>query len=179
MGLFTKLKNMVREAIHKLIPFKQIEQAAGFESPVSNEMTDALNLWAQMYQNKAPYLSENGMKSMNIASFVCSELARQVLQEMKWNITGAEKDSNGENAMNDRAVYQADQFKRCTGTVLREKLEAGMGAGGMVVKPYPDIKSKRIFFDFVPDWSVYPVSFDGDGCITDAIFRDSYQDGKT
>ena len=179
MGLFTKLKNMVREAIHKLIPFKQIEQAAGFESPVSNEMTDALNLWAQMYQNKAPYLSESGMKSMNIASFICSELARQVLQEMKWNITGAEKDSNGESAMNDRAIYQAEQFKRCTGTVLREKLEPGMGAGGMVIKPYPDVKSKKIFFDFVPDWSVYPVSFDGDGCITDAIFRDSYQDGKT
>lgn len=179
MNLFTRLKQMIGEAIHKLIPYKQIEQAANFESPVSNEMTEALNLWAQMYQNKAPYLSESGMKSMNLASFICSELSRQVLQEMKWNITGAEKDAEGESAMNDRAVYQAEQFKRCTGTTLREKLEVGMGAGGMVVKPYPDIKSKRIFFDFVPDWSVFPVSFDGDGYMTDAIFRDSYQDGKT
>ena len=179
MGLFTKLKNMVREAIHKLIPFKEIEQAAQFESPVSNEMTNALNLWAQMYLNKAPYLAESGMKSMNVASFICSELSRQVLQEMKWNITGADKDADGESAMNARAEYQFEQFKNCTGPHLREKVEIGMAAGGVVIKPYPDTKSKRIYFDFVPDWSVYPVSFDGDGEITDAIFRDSYQDGKT
>lgn len=179
MDIFTRLKQFMREAIHKLIPYREIEQAASFESPVSSEMTEALNLWAQMYMNKAPYLSKEGMKSLNIASFVCSELSRQVTQEMKWNITGAETDSNGTSTMNPRAEYQAEQFKRCTGTTLREKLEPGMAAGGMVVKPYPDVKSKKIYFDFVPDWSVYPISFDGDGHMIDVIFRDSYQDGKT
>ena len=179
MDIFTRLKQFVREAIHKLIPFKEIQQAANFESPVSNEMTEALNLWAKMYTNKSPWLSESGMKSLNIASFVCSELSRQVTQEMKWNITGAEDTKTGEKTMNPRADYLSEQFNGCAGTKLREKLEPGMAAGGVVVKPYPDAKSKRIFFDFVPDWSVYPVSFDGDGYITDVIFRDSYQDGKT
>jgi len=179
MGFISRLRILIGEAIHKLIPYKQIEQAESFESPVSSEMTEALNLWAQMYMNKAPYLSESGMRSMNIASFICSELARQVTMEMKWNITGSGKDQNGYPAMNPRAEYLAEQFKRCTGTILREKLEQGMAAGGMVVKPYPNPNAKRIYFDFVPDWSVYPISFDGDGCITDVIFRDSFQDGKT
>lgn len=178
MNLFSRLKQIIGEAIHKLIPYRDIVQAEHFESPVSDEMTAALTLWALMYMNKAPYLSTDGMKSLNIASFICSELSRQVTQEMKWSITGAETSKNGEHSMNDRAAYQAEQFKRCTGTLLREKLEIGMAAGGMVVKPYPDPKSKRIFFDFVPDWSVYPAGFDGDGCITDIVFRDGFQDGR-
>jgi len=179
MNIFSRLKQIIGEAIHKLIPYKEIEQAANFESPVSTEMTDALNLWAQMYMNKAPYLSQEGMKSLNIAAFVCSELSRQVTQEMKWNITGAGKSQTGEATTNPRSDYLAEQFKGCTGSKLREKLECGMSAGGMVVKPYPDVKNGRIYFDFVPDWSIYPVRYDGDGYITDVIFRDSYQDGKT
>ena len=133
MNLFSRLKQIIGEAIHKLIPYREIEQAEHFESPVSAEMTNALLLWAQMYMNKAPYLSEDGMKSLNLAAFICSELSRQVTQEMKWSITGAETSKNGEHSMNDRAAYQAEQFQRCTGTLLREKLEIGMAAGGMVV----------------------------------------------
>lgn len=178
MNLFSRLKQIIGEAIHKLIPYREIVQAEHFESPVSEEMTEALALWALLYMNKAPYLSEDGMKSLNLASFICSELSRQVTQEMKWNITGTEKSETGEKAMNPRAAYLAEQFKGCTGSKLRAKLEIGMAAGGMVVKPCPDPKSKRIFFDFVPDWGVYPVSFDGDGRITDIIFRDNFQDGR-
>lgn len=178
MWLFTKLKQFIEEAIHKLIPYKQIEQAEKFESPISNKMAEALNLWAQMYMNEAPYLTQSGMKSLNIASFVCSELSRQVTQEMKWNITGAKND-DGSSTTNPRADYHAEQFKRCTGTTLREKLEIGMAAGGFFVKPYPDVQSGKIFFDFVPDWSAFPAAFDGDGNVIDVIFRDSYQDGKT
>ena len=178
MSIFSRLKQIIGEAIHKLIPYKEIEQAANFESPVSTEMTEALNLWAMMYMNKAPYLSQEGMKSLNIAGFVCSELSRQVTQEMKWNITGTGKDMDGSASTNARAEYLSEQFNGCTGAKLRGKLEAGMASGGMVIKPYPDAKSKRIYFDFVPDWSVFPISFDGDGYITDVIFRDSYQDGK-
>lgn len=177
MGFFSQLRLRIGEAIHKLIPYKQIEQAGGFESPVSHDMTAALTLWAQMYLGKAPWLSEDGMKNLNIAALVCSELARQVTMEMKWNITGTEKNADGEASMNPRAEYLKEQFIRCTGTTLREKLEQGMAAGGMVVKPY--LSGGNIYFDFVPDWSVYPVSFDGDKHMTDVIFRDIFQDGRT
>jgi len=178
MGIFSRLKELIKEAIHKLIPYKQIEQAANFESPVSDKMTEALNLWAQMYLGEAPWLSQTeGMKNINIPAFICSELARQVTMEMKWNITGTVQDENGAAKDNPRAEYLKEQFKRCTGTTLREKLEYGMAAGGMIVKPYP--MNGKLYVDFSPDWCVYPIAFDGDGHLTDVIFRDQYTNGKT
>lgn len=180
MSAITAIRNMIEGVIRKLIPYKQIEQAEHFESPVSAAMTEAIALWAQMYLNRAPWRNEqNGVKSLNLAAFVCSELARQVTIEMKWSITGTGQDSSGNAAMNDRAAYLAEQFRSCMGGALREKLEQGMAAGGMVIKPYPDAKRRRLYFDFVPDWNVFPTAFDGDRNITDVIFRDTYQDGKT
>lgn len=176
MSIFTHLKTLIGEAIHKLIPYKQIEQVGGFVSPVSEEMTAALNLWAQMYLGKAPWLSDDGMKNLNISALICSELARQVTIEMKWNITSTEKDETGMPRSNPRAEYMAEQFRRCTGITLREKLEYGMAAGGMVVKPYP--MNGQLYFDFTPDWCVYPIAFDGDNRMTDVIFRDQFQMGN-
>jgi len=176
MSIFTHLKTLIGEAIHKLIPYKQIEQAGHFKSPVSNDMTTALNLWAQMYLGQAPWLSEDGMKNLNISALICSELARQVTMEMKWNITGTEKDETGVPRSNPRAEYMTAQFRRCIGITLREKLEYGMAAGGMVVKPYP--MNGQIYFDFTPDWCVYPIAFDGDNRMTDVIFRDQFQAGE-
>lgn len=152
MSVITTIRNMIEGVIRKLIPYKQIEQAEHFESPVSAAMTEAIALWAQMYLNRAPWRNEqNGVKSLNLAAFVCSELARQVTMEMKWSITGTGQDSSGNAAMNDRAAYLAEQFRSCMGGALREKLEQGMAAGGMVIKPYPDAKRRRLYFDFVPD----------------------------
>lgn len=177
MGIFSKIRSMIEGVIHKLIPYKQIEQAGHFESPVSAEMSSALNLWSQMYMGRPPWMSENdGVKTLNIPAFVCSELSRQVLMEHKWSITGTEQDADGNALTNPRSEYLAEQFKRCTGITLREKLEYGMAAGGMIVKPYPI--NGKLYVDFSPNWCVYPISFDGDGYLTDVIFRDQYIDGK-
>ncbi len=177
MKRFPFLKQLIWEAIHKLIPYKQIEQAGGFESPVSADMTAALDLWAQMYLGKAPWLAADGMKNLNLAALICAELSRQVTMEMKWNITGAPQNKAGEPQTNPRAEFLAQQFRRCTGNTLRERLEYGMAAGGMVVKPYP--VNGQIYFDFSPDWCVYPAAFDGDSRMTDVLFRDQVQKGKT
>lgn len=147
-----------------MIPYRQIQNAERFDSPVSDEMAAALDLWGKMYIGKAPWLKDSGMKSLNLAPLICAELSRQVTMEMKWSITGSK-----------RAEYLSEQLVHCTGAVLREKTEQGMAAGGMVIKPCP--KDDSIFFDFVPDWCIYPVSFDGSGRMTDVIFRDSYRDG--
>lgn len=177
MNIFSRLKQIIGEAIHKLIPYKQIEQAGDFVSPVSDEMTAALNLWAQMYLGKAPWLAADGMKNLNLPALICSELARQVTMEMKWNITGTALNEANEPQMNPRAEFLIEQFRRCTGNVLREKLELGMAAGGFVIKPYP--MNGQLYFDFSPDWCIYPIAFSDDKRMTDVIFRDQVQDGKT
>ena len=167
--------------LRKLIGYKDIEQVADYESPLSPEMETALNEWASMYQGKADWLAQDGVYSLGLPAFIAAEIARQVVLEVKWNITaktpeGAEPPEDGKDPMNPRAEYLKTEFEKCM-HALREKLETGCAAGGMVIKPYP--RDKHLFFDFTMDWSMFPIAFDGAGNLTDVIFRDTYTQGKT
>lgn len=167
-----------------MLPYKNIEQAEHVDSSLSTEMANALDLWYQLYTDQAPWLDEEaGVYSMNLPAFISSELARQIVLEMKWNITGKDKsgqtqDENGTDIMNPRAQYLKDEFEKLT-TVLRQKLEQGCAAGGMIVKPYVNQEDKHIYFDWTMDWSFCPVAFDDDGRLLDVIIPDSFRDGKT
>ena len=62
--------------------------------------------------------------------------------------------------------------------VLRQKLEVGCAAGGMIVKPYPNPEDGRICFDWAMDWGIYPLAFDDDGNLSDVIIPDVFREGK-
>ena len=178
--MFSKLLNFIRQVVRKILPYRDIETVERVETPLSNDMANALDEWYKMYLNDADWLSED-IKSLNLPAFISSELARQIVLEMKWSITG--KTENGEtqtddggDVMNPRAEYLKAEFERCIRT-LRQKLEQGCAAGGMTVKPYP--KDGHIYFDWTMDWSLYPIAFDDDGNLADVIFRDTYTEGKT
>lgn len=168
--------------LRKLITYKDIENAVeDFESPLSTEMENALNEWAEMYQGKAPWLKPDHVFSLGLPAAIAAEIARQVVLELKWNITakteeGAEPPEDGSDPENDRSKYLKEEFEKCI-KHLREKVETGAAAGGMVIKPYP--QGKHLFFEYVMAWSMYPIAFDGAGNLTDVIFRDIYTMGKT
>lgn len=179
--MFTRLLNFVRQVIRRMIHYKDIETVEHVETPLSNEMANALDDWYNMYLNKADWLKPDTVKSLNLPAFISSEIARQIVLEMKWNITGKSKDGEtqskeGEDIMNPRAEYLKAEFEKCI-TVLRQKLEQGCAAGGMVVKPYT--KDGHIYFDWTMDWSLYPIAFDDDGNLADVIFQDIFCEGKT
>lgn len=180
--MFKRFLNFIRGVWHRVIPYRQIEAVERIETPLTDDMVNALDDWYKLYRNEPDWLGEDGeTKSLNLPSFIASELARQVTLEMKWNITGKDKNGDtqtkdGEDIMNPRAEYLKTEFERCI-TVLRQKLEQGMAAGGMTVKPYP--KDGHIYFDWTMDWSLYPIAFDDDGNLSDVIFRDTYTEGKT
>lgn len=174
--MFSWLVQKIRQVIHKMIPYKSIEAAENIDSPLSVDMINALDKWYKMYLNKAPWLKDGKVKSTNIAAFVCSEIARQVCLEMKWNITGVGESSDGEVATNPRAEYLSAEFKKLV-DILRQKLEQGCAAGGMAIKPYA--KDGHIHFDWTMNWSMYPIAFGDDGDLADVIFPDSFTDGKT
>ena len=175
-NVITKLVTMVRQVFHKVTPYKNIAAVERIETPLSNEMALALETWYAMYRGAAPWLEEGKVYSLNLPSFICSELARQITLEMKWNITGVGQDAAGNALSNPRAEYLAAEFGRLMHN-LRTRLEQGCAAGGMVVKPYP--KNGHLHFDYCMDWSLYPVAFDDDGNIADVIFRDTFTDGGT
>ena len=179
--MFTRIMNFIRQVVRKILPYRNIESVESVETPLSSEMMNALDDWFNLYTNKADWLKPDTVKSLNLPAFICSELARQILLEMKWNITG--KGTNGENQtedgkdiMNPRAEFLKAEFKRGI-KELRQKLEQGCAAGGMVIKPYP--RNGHVYFDWTMDWSLYPIAFDDEGNISDVIFRDSYTEGKT
>lgn len=167
-----------------MIPYRSIEQAESIETPLSTQMVNALDTWYRLYINQPPWVGgEEEIKSLNLPAFISSEVARQVVLEMKWNITG--KDTNGEtqnddgeDVMNPRAEYLKAEFEKLM-NVLRLKLEQGCAAGGMIIKPYPNVDDGHIYFDWAMDWGVYPLAFDDDGNLSDVIIPDVFRDGKT
>lgn len=176
--MFTRLLNFIRSVVRKILPYRAIESVEHVDTPLTNEMANALDDWYKLYINDADWLSDK-VKSLNLPAFISSELARQIVLEMKWSITGKAKESDqtasGELVSSPRAEYLKTEFERCI-RVLRQKLEQGCAAGGMTVKPYP--KDGHIYFDWTMDWSLYPIAFDDDGNLADVIFRDTYTEGK-
>ncbi len=152
-----------------MLPYQSIEAVESVDTPLSPEMANALDNWYKLYTNRAPWLGDS-VKSLNLPAFISSELARQILLELKWNITGKNGDTN------KRAEYLKAEFEKML-PALRHKLEQGCAAGGMTIKPYT--KDGHLFFDFTMDWSLYPVAFDDDGNMSDVIFRDMIIEGKT
>ena len=166
-----------------MIPYRSIEQAEHVETPLSTEMTTALDTWYQLYLNKADWLKQDTVKSLNLPAFISSEIARQITLEMKWNITGKTaggdaETADGEKATNPRAEYLKAEFQKLV-DILRLKLEQGCAAGGMIIKPYPNLQDKHIYFDWTMDWAFYPLAFDDDGNLSDVIIPDVFTEGKT
>lgn len=184
MNIFAMIYSKLRGVFRKMIPYRSIEQAESIETPLTTDMVNALDTWYRLYLNQAYWLGGDAqVKSLNLPAFISSEIARQIVLEMKWNITGkgkdgATQDENGDDVMNPRAEYLKAEFEKLI-SVLRLKLELGCAAGGMIIKPYPNVDDGHIYFDWAMDWGFYPLAFDDDGNLSDVIIPDVFRQGKT
>ena len=177
-----------------MIPYKDIAAAEQIRTPLAPEMVRALSLWCELFHDRAPWKEPGKVKSLNLCAMAASEIARQVVLEMKatveeFRIQSSEFRMNGQANSNSefcilnselnptRASFLKGEFEGLL-DVLRLKLEVGCAAGGMIVKPCPDPASGRIYFDFAPDWSLYPLAFDGAGNLSDVIIPDVFRDGE-
>jgi len=73
--VLTGILNFIRQVIHKMIPYRNIEQVEHIESPLSPEMVNALDLWYQLYRNKAPWLGGEAVMNPR-AQFLKEEFAK-------------------------------------------------------------------------------------------------------
>ena len=152
-----------------MIPYRSIEQAAGAASPVGPEMTRALALWYDLYRDRAPWKQPGTVKTLNLAAAAAGEIARQVTMELEWDVTGPGGEAN------PRSEFLKAGLAALMGS-LRQKLEQGCAAGGMIVKPCLD-PSGGVVFDFAMDWSICPLAFDAAGNLADVIIPDVFRDG--
>src|SRR5690606_34206136 len=144
-----------------------VKRALNVDVVLSSEMAAALDLWAQMYQGRAPWLV-NGVKSLGLEAAIAGEIARAVTIEMDVRVEG--ESATGRAAVLHEAIQGAVKQ-------IREHIEKGVALGGMMFKPYVD--GGALVVDFVPADQFYPVAFSSSGRITAAVFAEQKQRGES
>lgn len=153
----------VKGVMHKMLHINDAKRVLGTDVAISSAMQSAIDLWAQMFQEKAPWLNEN-TQSLGLPAAIAGELARLVTVEMTSDITGS-----------PRADYLAAEMEPVHDG-LRINVEVAAAAGGMVFKPYID--GEHIAVDCVPAWRFFPTAFNSRGEVTGAVFVEQVQRGK-
>lgn len=195
--MFSIIFEKIKELVKKLVgTSKSIEQVLHIKPTISNEMINAIELWGDMYQDKAPWLKEGTLQnpervtSLGLPAFIASEKARMCTLEMKSEITALmeavqeaeettglmveQKIPTGDTS---RADFLNEQYKNTIMQDIRTQLEYGIAKGGLVIKPYVVIntndqgeQSSQIVMDYIQADGFYPIAFDASGRITEAAF---------
>lgn len=157
MSVFSRFANWLIGVLDKMINQNTIKEALGMDVALSTDMINALRLWSQMYENKAPWVNSE-VTSLNLPATIAGEIARAVTIEMKQEITGG-----------PRAEYLQEQFLPVF-EKIRHITEFGVAKGGLIFKPY--VYNDRINVDFVQADQFFPIEFDVNGNITSCVFSD-------
>ena len=111
-----------------------LKEKLNVDISISQEMIEALELWSNMYSNKAPWLN-NEIVSTNLSAAISSEIARLATIEMRVKVEGSQ-----------RATYLSEQLQKVVDNI-RFIVELGAAKGSIILKPY--ISDKNISVDFV------------------------------
>ena len=151
----------IRQVISRLFKKRDIKDATGIEVATSEEMSRAIALWTAMYEDKAPWVDNDKVKSMNLPATIANEIARLVTLEMKSEVVGNE--------------FLNEQYQRVIEDI-REVTEYAAAKGGLIFKPYVD--GDRIAVDYVQADLFFPTKYDSNGNITGCIFVDRKKKGS-
>ena len=79
--MIKKLLNLIYEALGKMMGYKTITDAFDLnDSAVSDEMSDALELWKDMYKDESPWLDDlKGIYSLGLPKQICQSIQQQTL----------------------------------------------------------------------------------------------------
>ena len=107
--MIRKLLNLLYEALEKMLGYKGMSDIT--DCAISDEMSDALELWKDIYKDESPWLSDvDGVYSLGLGKQICQSVQQQVLSEMETSITEPGKEDEvdtDKNEENDttRATY--------------------------------------------------------------------------
>ena len=180
--MIRKLLNLIYEAIGKMMGYKSIVKEFDIDdSAVSEEMSDAFDLWKSMYKDESPWLDDTkGIYSLGLAKQICQSVQQQALSEMETSITepgtSEETDEDKNYIINTRAKFLNSVYQKRLIKKLPNAFEKALALGGMIIKPY--MSNGQLYLDFNYQGEFYPISFDDDGNITDIAFFDQFTSGK-
>ena len=154
----------IRGVFSKMLHINDAKRALKMDVAISSEMQTAIDHWAAMFMDKAPWLDDT-TQSLGLASAVAGEIARLTTVELESTITGS-----------PRADYLQGEYERVLAD-LRSRVETAAAGGGLVFKPYVD--GERIAVDCVPAWRFFPTAFNSQREVTGAVFVEQVTKGKT
>ena len=157
--------NWVRGVIRKMLHVSDARRALHTDIAISAAMQEAIDLWSNMFQNKAPWLDDN-TRSLQLPAAIAGEFARLITIELKTTVEGS-----------PRADWLNEEYAAAVLERLRENVEIAAAGGGIVFKPYVD--GKHIAVDAVPAWRFLPTAFNSRKEITGAVFVERVTRGKT
>jgi len=101
---FSTIWHNLREMIRSMIGLRgTIEQTLNIAPAISQKMTEAIDEWTRMYEDKADWLHEPDFKdptkvvSLGLPAFIASEKARMAVIELQSEITAPKEEKEVEN----------------------------------------------------------------------------------
>ena len=155
-----------------MFPKANMSEALQIDIPVSDEMSEAIDLWHQIYTNKAPWVDNDKVKSLNLGASIASELARLTTIEMSSQITPAETEASEGTTTSPEDLFADinEDYQLQVIDKLKVQVTYAAAKGGMMFKPYLD--GERIVVDFAQADQFFPVAFSSSGDITGCIFTE-------
>ena len=131
---------------------------------MTSKMAHQIELWSMMFSDNAPWLNKTTV-SAGIPAAIAGEIARLTTLELKSEISGS-----------NRADYLQKTYKKHILSCLRNQTEFGCAKGGLIIKPF--VSSVGLEVQFIQADAFFPISFDGNGRISQCIFLDEYRKGE-
>lgn len=154
----------IRGVFSKMLHLGDAKSALKVDVAISTEMQTAIDLWSQMFTEKAPWLDDT-TQSLGLPASIAGEIARLTTVELESTVTGG-----------PRADYLQGEYQKVLDS-LRGNVETAGAGGGLVFKPYVD--GERIAVDCVPAWRFLPTAFNSRREVTGAVFVEQVTKGKT
>lgn len=155
---FNDFLNGMQELLRKLFGSRQ--NAPPPDIVLNSQMSTKISEWDERYKGG----HARDMRTMNLASAICSEIAQMVTLELKSEITGSK-----------RADYLNEAYQKFLKNI-RFYTEYACAKGGIIFKPY--VSNSEIYWNAVQADGFFPTAFDSSGRIIGAIFTEQLQMGK-
>lgn len=103
MSFWSTIAYKIKEVLSKMIGARTIEKTLHVTPTISSEMENAIELWTDMYKNKAPWLKEptyddpSRIASLGLPAMIASEKARTALIELESEITAPTEEVEVDN----------------------------------------------------------------------------------
>lgn len=101
--MFSTIWNKIKEMLKTMIGPKTVESTLQITPIISSKMSEAIELWSDMYEDKAPWLKEPDANdptmivSLGLPALIASEKARMAVLELKSEITTPTETEEVEN----------------------------------------------------------------------------------